>query len=71
MPRRIAVGGRQTGFAHATDKGFQYALVQDATGKTVGEIRQMNRWDRYATALIRGRFYKEQSKAAKDAQGVR
>jgi hypothetical protein len=31
----------------------------------------MDRWDRYATALIRGRFYKEQSKAAKDAQGGR
>jgi hypothetical protein len=33
----------------------------DATGKTVGEIQQMPDADRYATAMIRARFYRERS----------
>ena len=45
-----------------TDKGLEYALVQDATGKTAGEIREMNDADRYTTAMIRARYYRERNK---------
>jgi len=57
-----ALGGRLTGFAKSSDRLFQYALVQDATGKTAAEIHRMDRWDRYMTALIRRRMYKEKYK---------
>jgi hypothetical protein len=33
----------------------------DATGKTVGEVYDMADADRYATALVRARFYRERS----------
>lgn len=49
------------GFAKS-QKGLEYALVQDATGKSVAEIREMGDADRYATAMIRGRFYRERFK---------
>jgi hypothetical protein len=35
--------------------------VQDATGKTVAEIYGMADADRYVTAMIRARFYRERS----------
>lgn len=35
---------------------------------TVGEIYEMGRLDRRLTAMVRGRFYQEQSKQAKQAQ---
>ena len=31
----------------------------DATNKTAGEVHAMGRWDRYMTALLRARFYRE------------
>jgi hypothetical protein len=57
-----AKGGRvpPTGFARS-DRGLEYALVQDATGKSVGEIIDMADADRYATAMIRARFYRERA----------
>lgn len=33
----------------------------DATGKTAGEIHDMGDADRYMTALLRARFYREQA----------
>ena len=51
-------------FALQSDRGLQYALVMDGTNKTVAEIREMSPTDRMATALVRARFYKEQSDAA-------
>jgi hypothetical protein len=33
----------------------------DATGKTVADIHDMADADRYATALVRARFYRERS----------
>lgn len=51
---------RPTGFAR-TDRALEYALVQDATGKTAGEIHQMGEGDRYATAVLRARYYREMS----------
>jgi hypothetical protein len=50
----------QTGFARS-DQGLEYALVIDATGKTVGEVHEMADADRYATAMVRARFYRERS----------
>lgn len=44
------------GFARS-ERGLEYALVQDATDKSVGEIRDMGDADRYATAMIRARFW--------------
>lgn len=57
-----ASGGRvpQTGFARS-ERGLEYALVQDATGKTVAEIYAMPDADRYVTAMIRARFYRERA----------
>jgi hypothetical protein len=48
------------GFARS-EQGLEYALVQDATGKTVSEIYHMADSDRYATAMIRARFYRERA----------
>lgn len=59
--------GRRTGFANS-QTGLEYALVQDATGMVASEIHDMGRWDRYVTALLRNRFYREKGKAAKNAQ---
>jgi hypothetical protein len=50
----------QTGFARS-ERGLEYALVQDATGKTVAEIYGMADADRYVTAMVRARFYRERS----------
>lgn len=50
----------RTAFAKSK-RGLQYALVQDATGKTASEIRDMADADRYLTAMIRARFYKERT----------
>jgi len=33
----------------------------DATGKTAGEIHEMGEADRYMTALLRARFYRERN----------
>jgi len=33
----------------------------DATGKTAGEIHDMGDADRYMTALLRARFYRERN----------
>jgi hypothetical protein len=55
-----AAGGRRTGFAKS-DRGLEYALVQDATGKSIAEIYDMGEADRYATAMIRARFYRERA----------
>lgn len=46
------------GFAR-TQAGLEYALVQDATGMTAGEIHEMGDADRYMTALLRARYYRE------------
>ena len=58
---------RPTGFARS-ERGLEYALVMDATGKTAAEIHKMGRWDRYMTALLRARFYREKGKSAKKAK---
>jgi len=58
----------QKGFALHSDKGLQFALVQDGTGKDAKEILDMSRTNRMLTAYIRSRFYKEKSKQAKQAQ---
>lgn len=50
--------------------GLEYALVQDATGKTAREIHEMGRADRQVTALLRARFYRERGKGA-EQQGRR
>jgi hypothetical protein len=42
--------------------------VQDATGKTAAEIAAMADADRYLTALLRARFYREKGKQAEQAQ---
>jgi hypothetical protein len=64
----VSVGrASRTGFAR-TQKGLEYALVQDATGKTAGEIHDMARSDRYMTALLRARWYRERNSQAKKAQ---
>jgi len=52
---------RLRGFALHSDKGFEYALVQDGTGKTAKEITQMDDLNRSMTALVRARFYKERN----------
>lgn len=49
---------RPTGFARS-DPGLEYALVMDATNKTLGEIHRMNPDERYGTAVLRLRFYNE------------
>jgi len=41
----------------------------DATGKTAAEIHDMGRWDRYMTAMLRARFYRERNKGAKKGRG--
>jgi len=40
---------------------LEYALVQDATGKTAAEIHEMPEADRYTTALLRARLYQERN----------
>ena len=57
------------GFARSKD-ALEYALVQDAPGgpTTVAEIHRMDRWDRYLTAMLRMRYYREKSKGAKRNQ---
>jgi len=55
------------GFARS-DRGLEFALVQDATGKTAGEIYDMADSDRYLTALIRARWYREKKRSAEKAQ---
>ena len=62
-----AAGGRRTGFARS-DRGLEYALVQDATGKSVKEIRDMGDADRYTTAMIRARYYREKASGADQNQ---
>jgi len=57
----------RTGFARS-DRGLEFALVQDATGKTAGEIHDMADADRYLTALIRARWYREKKQSAERAQ---
>jgi hypothetical protein len=47
----------RTGFAKS-DRGLEYALVQDATGESVGAIHEMSPTDRRVTALVRARFWK-------------
>lgn len=49
-------------------RGLEFALVMDATGKTVGEIHEMGPNDRMATALIRARFYREKHKDSGSGQ---
>ena len=46
------------------ERGLEFALVQDATGKTASEIYKMGDADRYLTAMIRARFYREKNKGA-------
>lgn len=58
---------QQTAFAR-TDRGLEFALVQDGTNKTAAEIYEMADADRYLTAMIRARFYREKGKQAKKAQ---
>lgn len=48
------------GFAQSPE-GLEYALVQDATGATAGEIHEMSRWNRYLTAMLRARYYQEKT----------
>jgi hypothetical protein len=57
------------GFARSS-RGIEYALVQDAPGgpTTASEIHNMGRWDRYLTAMLRARWYREKNKSAKRAQ---
>lgn len=45
------------GFAKSP-AGLEYALVQDATNKTAGEIHRMAPDDRYTTAALRVRYWK-------------
>ena len=47
-----------------TAKALEWALVQDGTGKTATEIYEMGDADRYLTAMLRARFYKERNKGA-------
>jgi len=56
-----------TGFARS-QAGLEYALIQDGTGKTAAEIHNMGRWDRYATAMIRARYYREKNKSSERAK---
>lgn len=44
------------GFANG-NKGLEYALVQDATHMTAGEIHRMAPDERYVTAMLRARWY--------------
>ena len=58
---------QRTAFAR-TAKALEWALVQDGTGKTATEIYEMSDADRYLTAMLRARFYRERGKAAKRNQ---
>lgn len=49
------------GFALHSERGFEYAIVQDATGKTASEIHDMDDVDRTLTALLRARYYDERN----------
>jgi hypothetical protein len=57
------IGGRvpPKGFALHSERGFEYAIVQDATGKTASEIHDMDDVDRTLTALLRARYYDERN----------
>jgi hypothetical protein len=55
-----------TGFVRS-QTGLEYALVQDATGKTAAEIHEMGPWDRAVTAMLRMRFYRERNKQSERA----
>lgn len=48
------------GFAKSS-LGLEYALVQDATGKTAAEIHEMSRSNRLVTAMLRRRFLSEKA----------
>ena len=50
------------------ERGLEFALVQDATGKTASEIYEMGDADRYLTAMIRARFYRERNKKANQSK---
>lgn len=41
----------------ASNRGLEYALVQDATQMTAGEIHHMASDERYMTAILRARWY--------------
>lgn len=58
------------GFARSR-RGLEYALVQDAPGgpTTASEIHQMNDSDRYLTAKLRARFYKERNSDSGSGNG--
>lgn len=43
----------------------------DGTGKTAGEIHDMSDSDRYLTAMLRARWYREKKQAAERAQNGR
>ncbi|AFH21821.1 hypothetical protein OSG_eHP10_00055 [environmental Halophage eHP-10] len=58
----------RTDFARSSDEFLQYALVQDGTDKTFREIHNMDRWDRYLTALVRARWYQEKKRASERNQ---
>jgi hypothetical protein len=65
-----AAGVRRTGFARSK-QGLEYALVMDATGMTAGEVHEMSASDRYVTAVLRARFYRERSSDGSPRQNVR
>ena len=58
---------QRTAFAR-TAKALEWALVQDGTGKTATEIYEMGDADRYLTAMLRARFYREKGRQAKKSQ---
>lgn len=45
-------------FAAHSERGLQYALVQDGTGLDGAEIHEMNPSNRMLTAYLRARFWK-------------
>jgi len=61
----------QTAFALRSQRGLEYALVMDGTGKTAKEIIEMSPTDRRLTAMLRARFYNEQNEQAEKAQNKR
>lgn len=49
---------RRTGFARSK-RGLVYALAQDATGKSLSELLEMDEFEVYAIAKLRERYYDE------------
>jgi len=49
----------RTGFALHSQKGLEYALTIQATGKTAAEVHRMDEWDRRLTALLQARYIQE------------